>query len=126
MNRVITILLLVVMLIQAFSKVFIVLDYQANKNYIAEFLCVNKNKPELHCEGHCYLKKELKKAEQAENQSASQNQKLKFDFTLYCQNLFNINLTPHSLEAAVHAPFLTAAATSRPTAIFHPPSFTVS
>ena len=114
------------MLTQAFSKVFIVLDYQANKNYIAEFLCVNRNKPELHCEGHCYLKKELKKAEQAENQSADQNQKLKLDITLYCQNLFNINLTPRSVKVAVHAPFVTAAATSRPTAIFHPPSFTVS
>ena len=126
MNRVVTILLLVVMLTQAFSKVFIVLDYQANKNYIAEFLCVNKNKPELHCEGHCYLKKELKKAEQTENQSTNQNQKLKFDITLYCETLFRINLVPQSEKAAVYSQLVTGVATSRPTAIFHPPSFTVS
>lgn len=32
-----------------------------NYKYIKEELCENKNKPELHCDGKCFLKKEIKK-----------------------------------------------------------------
>ena len=35
--------------------------YELNQDYIAEFLCINKDKPEMHCNGKCYLKKEIKK-----------------------------------------------------------------
>jgi hypothetical protein len=54
-------LLMGAMLAQTFSKSFIVLDYQWNKDYIARVLCVNRNKPEMKCEGKCYLCKKLKK-----------------------------------------------------------------
>lgn len=34
-------------------------DYVINQDYIAEFLCVNTDKPELDCNGKCYLVQEL-------------------------------------------------------------------
>ena len=37
-------------------------EYAVNYDYIVNTLCVNKNKPELHCNGKCYLGKELAKA----------------------------------------------------------------
>jgi hypothetical protein len=37
-------------------------EYAVNYDYIANTLCVNKSKPELHCNGKCYLSKELAKA----------------------------------------------------------------
>jgi len=37
-------------------------NYLINQNYIAEFLCINKDKPELECNGKCYLAKQLKEA----------------------------------------------------------------
>ena len=43
--------------------------YHLNKEYIVKQLCINKNNPILHCDGHCYLSKQLKKAEQGEKQS---------------------------------------------------------
>ena len=43
---------------------------------IAEKLCVNKSKPMMHCDGKCFLSKQLKKAEENEKrQSQSLNQK---------------------------------------------------
>lgn len=36
-------------------------EYAVNYNYIVNTLCVNKSKPELHCNGKCYLSKELAK-----------------------------------------------------------------
>ncbi|WP_420570756.1 hypothetical protein [Kordia sp.] len=35
-------------------------NYLINQDYIAEFLCINKDKPELECNGKCYLAKQLK------------------------------------------------------------------
>lgn len=35
------------------------LDYVINYDYISTQLCENRNKPELLCNGKCYLKKEL-------------------------------------------------------------------
>ncbi len=48
------------MLGQTFSKCFLVLDYQWNKDYIAKWLCVNRDRPAMKCEGKCYLCKKLK------------------------------------------------------------------
>lgn len=37
-------------------------EYAVSYNYIVNTLCVNKSKPELHCNGKCHLSKELAKA----------------------------------------------------------------
>ncbi|MEY3956556.1 MAG: hypothetical protein RLZ73_1011 [Bacteroidota bacterium] len=40
--------------------------YRINRDYIAENLCVNRDKPMLNCNGQCYLAKKLKAAEEKE------------------------------------------------------------
>ena len=44
-----------------------VLDYIINYQHISQDLCVNKDKPEMHCNGKCHLKKEIKKVLGEEN-----------------------------------------------------------
>lgn len=39
------------------------IEYALNKDYIAEFLCINKDKPEMACGGKCHLMKQLEKQE---------------------------------------------------------------
>ena len=34
-------------------------NYVINQDYIAEFLCINQDKPELECNGKCYLMQRL-------------------------------------------------------------------
>ncbi|WP_242084152.1 hypothetical protein [Aestuariivivens sediminis] len=46
------------------------LEYALNHEYIANFLCMNKEKPELQCNGKCHLTKELKKQQEQEPFSA--------------------------------------------------------
>lgn len=46
-----------------------VFDYVINQDYIAEYLCINKDKPEMHCNGKCYLMEMLA----SENQEKKQN-----------------------------------------------------
>jgi hypothetical protein len=37
--------------------------YRVNQKYVATMLCVNRNNPNAHCNGHCYLKKQLNNEE---------------------------------------------------------------
>ncbi len=43
------------------------LDYAINYHYYAEEVCINKDKPEMHCNGQCHLKKEIKKIYEEES-----------------------------------------------------------
>ncbi|MET3034987.1 hypothetical protein ABXT08_02680 [Chryseobacterium sp. NRRL B-14859] len=50
-----------------FRPLIPVVEYAVNYDYIKEVLCINKNKPELHCNGKCYLSKELAKTNDTES-----------------------------------------------------------
>src|SRR4051812_23661215 len=60
--------LALIMLVRMVAMPLTLLDYSMNKGYIAETLCENKSRPEVHCFGKCYLNKQLAKA--AEGQDA--------------------------------------------------------
>ncbi|MFB1041004.1 MAG: hypothetical protein ACI8RP_001993 [Urechidicola sp.] len=44
------------------------LEYYANYEYISEVLCINKDKPTSTCNGKCYLRQQLKEAQETEKQ----------------------------------------------------------
>lgn len=44
-----------------FRPLIPMVEYAVNYKYIVNTLCVNKSKPEIHCNGKCYLSKELAK-----------------------------------------------------------------
>ncbi|WP_228451288.1 hypothetical protein [Chryseobacterium sp. ON_d1] len=50
------------------------MEYAVNYDYIVKVLCINKDRPEIHCNGKCYLSKELAKTSDPES---SPFQKLK-------------------------------------------------
>jgi hypothetical protein len=109
------------MLVQSFSKVFILIDYQANKEYIMEFLCINRDKPELGCEGKCHLSKQLKAQDEADKQTNKQNQKSEVQVQLFCQSLFSLQVC---WLASVEKSLLSYTAghpTQAAYGIFHPP-----
>ncbi len=70
LKKTVSIFLLTVIMLQTFVNVSIGVYYYFNKAYITQQLCENRNKPKLHCNGHCYLSKQLKKAEEKENKSS--------------------------------------------------------
>ena len=67
MKKLTVIFLLFVLMLQYFNKLEIYVCYQLNKDFISSTLCENKSKPELQCDGKCYMKKQLKATD--ENQS---------------------------------------------------------
>lgn len=66
------------MFIQTFSTFVIQAEFYLNRSYIAENLCVNKDKPMMHCNGNCYLSKKLK-AQQKQDQEAPVSKSQTFD-----------------------------------------------
>lgn len=72
MKKILSIFLVIVIISQTFVNVGIGVYYYFNKAYITQKLCENRSNPKLHCNGHCYLSKQLKKAEEGE-QKQTQN-----------------------------------------------------
>ncbi|QNK63734.1 hypothetical protein H7F33_04345 [Pedobacter sp. PAMC26386] len=58
-----------------FSQVFVHAGFELNENYIVSKLCINRDKPQMHCNGKCYLMRKLKQAEQKEKNREHENQR---------------------------------------------------
>jgi|APTNR8051073442_1049403.scaffolds.fasta_scaffold00575_24 hypothetical protein len=68
MKHTLLFLALLGILLNAFRKEVVLVEYYANKDFIKRVLCINTARPELHCDGKCYLMTKLREAE-AEKQS---------------------------------------------------------
>jgi hypothetical protein len=86
MVRRITGFLLIAALLSAnFSALFVFAGFELNKDYIAAHLCVNRNKPWLHCNGKCYFMRKIKQEQQKEKNAERQTQKNLFQDALFGQ-----------------------------------------
>lgn len=59
-------LTMVTFVLTTFNKSIILCNFYLNQRAIAKEFCVNKDKPAMHCNGHCYLKKQLENEHQQE------------------------------------------------------------
>jgi hypothetical protein len=78
MKRLISISLIFCLTIQTLTSVSFLTVYQFNSSFITEVFCVNKTQPALHCEGKCFVKKQLTKDKEAREQSARSTETLAF------------------------------------------------
>jgi hypothetical protein len=74
-RRLIAFTLLLALLSSILSKLFVYAEFKSNQAYIAATLCENRDRPELNCQGKCYLMKKLKAAEDKEKKQENQAQK---------------------------------------------------
>lgn len=71
------------MMLPSLTKIGILIDFKINQDFIAEVLCIKKDKPKSTCNGKCYLSEQLKKAEDQEEKQAPTTKKEKSQ-VLYC------------------------------------------
>lgn len=64
-----------------FLMPLIYLDYEIRKDYIAEFLCIERDKPITVCYGSCVLSQNLQAAQDAKDDAEKLIPK---EFTFYC------------------------------------------
>ncbi|MDR6197881.1 hypothetical protein [Siphonobacter sp. SORGH_AS_0500] len=60
------------LLVRALVVPAILMDFEFRKDYIIKYYCENRNRPELHCDGKCYLAKKLKATQESQEKEASQ------------------------------------------------------
>jgi hypothetical protein len=94
-------------------------EYELNKKYIAEFLCENKKKPEMKCNGRCHLKKQLKKVNDEEKKLPVPPLKIeKLTISLFCSNIKAVNFT---IAEGTKTPYIENYQFIFNGRIFHPP-----
>lgn len=59
-----------------------IVEYTINYKYIVEVLCENKDKPELSCNGKCYLAKQLVKDSADKEKNPFRDNKSKFELSI--------------------------------------------
>lgn len=60
-----------IMLLKTLSLIATILLFNINRQFYADVLCINKNRPELACKGKCVLMQKLKTQLQAEQKKES-------------------------------------------------------
>ena len=85
MRTVLAYLLLIATLLPTFSQWGTIAYYHVNKDYIAKVLCENRAKPQLHCEGKCYLAKKLHAQQEQQDKATAERVQKTPDFQLFFQ-----------------------------------------
>lgn len=68
-------LLATVMLFKAFLAPAVFIDFKLNEDYIAKVLCINREKPQVDCNGQCVLMQKMKSTQDANHPEQSQSSK---------------------------------------------------
>lgn len=79
------------MLLKAGVIPLLYLDFEIRRDYIVANLCENRNRPQLNCNGQCYLAKKIATARQQEQKQAENN--------------FLSRLIDFTAETPTHIPF---------------------
>lgn len=122
MKKLVAILIIIGVLLQSLSTVVILAQYMANKDYIAKNLCENRDKPQMHCDGKCCLKKKLAK-EAKQNAPTPRNQKNQQIVTLFfSENKLNFQLHSFFAAAKTYFSYNELATANFHHSVFHPPT----
>lgn len=63
------------MLFKAFLAPAVFIDFKLNQDYIAKVLCINRESPQLECNGQCILMQKMKGTQDSDNPEQSQSPK---------------------------------------------------
>jgi hypothetical protein len=77
------------LLLQLFSREAIVMSFELNREFIAKTLCENRDRPQLNCDGQCYLAKKLKAQHDREDRETTERIQNMPVLTLFCADLFS-------------------------------------
>ncbi len=95
--------------------------FKVNQERIARVLCVNRARPQLHCDGHCFLQKRIQEEQQRRQQQQAEGLEVLLGVTAHVATPPTVPPAPVAPPAAWHAP--SARNTGRPdnASVFRPP-----
>ena len=119
--KLISICILFTCLIAAtFNKWVLIASYEFNKKYIATELCVNRNNTVAHCNGHCFLNKQMTNQEKP-GMPFSIPSSEKFSVNLFFETVSGQSFFPSQLVVSRTPIGQHLFSTPLLKAVFHPP-----
>jgi len=108
------------LMLQCFSKMIVVAEFYANRDYIARNLCINRLNPAVHCEGRCQLDKRILQDEKnGKDKEAFRSAR---EEVLSSKSFFATSVVPVTVAVVRVYPIgRVAGPVDRPISIFHPP-----
>ncbi|MBL7815413.1 MAG: hypothetical protein JNL70_10390 [Saprospiraceae bacterium] len=101
-KRLLSALLIATILLQTCSTIAVVVSFKINQDYISTYLCVNRDKPQLQCNGKCVLMQRMQQEINNLNEHDRQNVKhiIEHEVLLFCENVPFIDIfnKPQSLS----------------------------
>lgn len=128
LKKAFSILMIFATLLPSFLKFGILVDFKINQDFISKVLCINKEKPEMACNGKCYLMKQLKEVENQEEKQVpkTSNERLELVY-FYSKNSFNFKYIINSYKSKSNSFYENDFYTSSfIPSIFHPPKHFLS
>jgi hypothetical protein len=119
LKKIIPLFLLVGVLLQTFSTLIIIADYQLNKDFIAKNLCENRDKPQMHCNGKCHLMKQIEKDQKRD--STPVNNKIKFQAQFFSESTSVFTYSDPSINLNQVFAYIPVSSVEHLRSIFHPP-----
>jgi hypothetical protein len=121
----IALLLLVLISVKTLLVPVVYLDFELRKDFIIKNLCENRFKPQLNCNGQCYLAKKLTKVaeDNATKETQKQGQSIKkiLEEVFDAEPLFSIEWAFYHLSTQPMYPFFVTASVGVTTSVFRPP-----
>jgi archaellum component FlaF (FlaF/FlaG flagellin family) len=102
------------------SKLIVFGSYLANKDFIKEVLCINKEKVSMACEGKCHLKKELEK-DSGNDKSNPKPVEVKTELAGVELDLKDFYFSGIMISDSHNTPYFFPLNTAAVLSIFHPP-----
>lgn len=123
MKNALVYILLIATLLPTVSQWGTIAYYHANKEYIARVLCQNRDKPDLHCDGKCYLAKKLKATQDRQDKETTDRVQNTPSLSLFCNDLTAFGFTPvsESVSATIGFPYLITPYFAPLFPVFQPP-----
>jgi hypothetical protein len=128
LKRIFSAILIATILLQTCGTIAVVVSFKINQDYISTYLCVNRDKPQMQCNGKCVL---MQRMQQEVNNLNEQNRQktqhiIEHEVLMFCQNVpeLQIHRTTSSFAKAlkinVYARSLKPQSSTA--AVFHPPA----
>lgn len=101
-----------------------VLEYLYNQDYIAEVLCINKDKPMLNCDGKCYLAQMIKEQQKEKQHQDVPSADLR-EYPIGFVSIFEPSFFLSDFTKKNALPWSNRYLGQHVSSIFHPPNFLV-
>jgi hypothetical protein len=119
-KRFLAITLIFLLSAQCIFKLGIITYFEANRDYIAEVLCINKEKPITMCYGQCFLDRNLSLADETPKQTPVKST-VKMEAPIFIGSSFDVSLVSRLLIIETYSSPQSLYKFAADFSFFHPP-----